>query len=110
MRPAVAARIWYGLLRWAVEQPLERQALAQLSVSKDLTESTRKNASAAFAHVEALLHQCRAEGTLRDAPLTFVGMLVMAMADATIDSIASDPEAAERHSSIGFEAMWRAIS
>ncbi|MFZ3485516.1 TetR/AcrR family transcriptional regulator [Sphingomonas sp. 3-13AW] len=102
--------VWYGLLRWADEQRLERQALAQLSVSKDLTDPSRNIASEPFAHVEALLDRCRIGGPMHNASLTFVGALVMAMADATINSIADDPAAAERHAAIGFDAMWRAIT
>lgn len=102
--------VWYGLLRWADEQPLERQALAQLSVSKDLTDLSRIIASEPFIHVEGLLDQCRTGGPMRNASRSFVGGLVMAMADATIDSIADDPGTAERHAAIGFEAMWRAIT
>lgn len=102
--------VWYGMLRWAREKPLERLALAQLGVSNDLTPATRDIASRPYARVVALLDRCRADGAMRDASPMFVASLVMAMTEATIDDIAADPAAAERHAAIGFDALWRSIS
>ena len=102
--------VWYGMLRWAREKPLERLALAQLGVSNDLTPATRDIASRPYARVVALLDRCRADGAMRDASPMFVASLVMAITEATIDDIAADPVAAERHAAIGFDALWGSIS
>lgn len=101
--------VWYAMLGWARERPLERLALAQISVSKDVTGETRALAAKPFAEVEALLDRCRAKGAMRDASSAFLATMVLAMVDATIDSIAAEPEAADRHAKIGFDALWRAI-
>jgi AcrR family transcriptional regulator len=102
--------VWYGMLRWAAERPQERAALAQLSVSNDVTDTSRAVAHKPYAEVEALLDRCRANGAIRDASLAFVASLVMAMVDAAIDGLAAEPDAAERHAAIGFDALWRAIN
>lgn len=101
--------VWYAMLGWARERPLERLALAQISVSKDVTGETRALAAKPFAEVEAILDRCRAKGAMRDASPAFLATMVLAMVDATIDSIAAEPHAADRHAEIGFDALWRAI-
>ncbi|WP_288486018.1 TetR/AcrR family transcriptional regulator [uncultured Novosphingobium sp.] len=101
--------VWYAMLGWARERPLERLALAQVSVSKDVTDETRALAAKPYAEVEALLDRCRAKGAMRDASPAFLAKMVLAMVDATIDSIAVEPEAADKHAEIGFDALWRAI-
>lgn len=102
--------VWNGFLRWASEHPQERLALARLGVSTDLTPGTRAIASEPYDVIVALLDRCRADGVLRTASPMFVASLVLAMAEATIDAISADPDAADRHVALGFEALWRAIS
>ena len=97
--------VWRGMPRRADEQPLERLALAQLGVSKDLTDATRNLAREPYAYVKALLDRCRANSAMRNASPMFVVGLVIAMIDATIDDIASGSTSAERHAAIGFEAL-----
>jgi AcrR family transcriptional regulator len=107
---AQLARIWSGWVRWALEHEQERRALSHLDVSNDVTEESRRIASAPYADVQTLLDRSRNSGPMRDVPLMFVAAVVMSLVDATIDYIRQDPADSDRYTDIGFEALWRAIS
>lgn len=102
--------VWQAWLHWALSHPEKRRALAHLSVSDDVTSSSRETAGEAFAGVAALLDRSRADGDMGDAPLMFVASLVTALADATIDYMAGDPPDAQKHAAAGFEALWRMVT
>ena len=102
--------VWTGWLRWAIAHPLERRTLAHLGVSNEITKSSHQVAGKAYAGVEALLDQSRANGSLRDAPLMFVASLVTGIVDATVDYTTRDPAHAQIHAAAGFEALWRILT
>ena len=102
--------VWEQCLYWAISHPQERKAIACLSVSPDVTPTTREAASQSIHEVVALLDRIRASGAMHDAPLMFVGSLVMALIEATTQYMAEDPANAPIHARTGFEALWRMVS
>ncbi|MBL6081202.1 TetR/AcrR family transcriptional regulator [Belnapia sp. T18] len=102
--------VWKGWLRWAIDHPQERRALAHLGVSHEVTAESHEAASKSYADVAALLDRSRASGALRDAPLMFVASLVTGIVDATVDYMTQDPASAEKHDAAGFEALWRILT
>lgn len=102
--------VWNRLLGWAIAHPEERKALACLSVSGDITAASHDTAGQSFGDVAALLDRARAQGPMREAPLMFVGSLVMALVDATTLYMASDAANATRHADTGFAALWRMLA
>lgn len=103
-------RMWMQWLRWATANPHKRRALAQLEVADDITDDSRQVAHAAFGGVAALIDRSRADGPMRDAPLSFVLTLMTAIAEATIDTVLREPAEAEARGSAGFDAVWRVIA
>jgi AcrR family transcriptional regulator len=104
------AHMWSGWLRWATSEPDKRRALAQLSVSDEISQQSRAIGRRAMAGVAALLERSREKGVLRTAPPGLVANLINAVAEATVDFIILDPANAEAHRTTGFDAMWRMIS
>ncbi|TGX49125.1 TetR/AcrR family transcriptional regulator [Sphingomonas gei] len=102
--------VWDGWLHWAVEHPRERQVLAHLSVSHDVTAASQQVASEAYAGVATLLDRSRATGPMRDAPLMFVASVVTGLVDATADAMTRDPMRAETYAATGFAALWRILT
>jgi AcrR family transcriptional regulator len=103
-------RMWTQWLRWATASPHKRRALAQLEVADDITADSRQTAHAAFSGIADLVNRSRADGPMRDVPLSFVLTLTTAIAEATIDTVLREPAEAEAHSSAGFDAVWRVIA
>jgi len=101
--------VWDRWVQWAMAHPQERKALAYVAVSHDLTEATRAAASESYAGIATLLERSRAQGALRDAPLMFVGALVLALLDATVNYMAQDEAHAPAHAATGFDALWRIL-
>ena len=102
--------VWERWVEWAMLHPHERKALAYIAVSHDLTDATRAAASQAYAGIASLLERSRANGALRDAPLMFVGALVVALLDATVNYMAQDATHAAEHAATGFAALWRMLA
>jgi AcrR family transcriptional regulator len=99
--------MWDQWLRWATSYPEKRRALAQLDVSDEVTPESHRIVSEAMSGIAALVDRCRANGRMRDASLGFALALTSAVADATVDSILSEPDRAEVHSRVSFDAVWR---
>jgi len=103
-------RMWANTLSWAATSPDKRKALAQLDVSEDLTPASRESGHAVMAEVAALLEKSRANGPMRDVPLTFIVSMVRAMTDATIEFNSREPASADKHSKAAFDALWRMVA
>jgi AcrR family transcriptional regulator len=103
-------QIWQQWLRWAGANQNRRKVLALLMVSEDITPSSRQKGDHGMAPIVSLVDRCRTEGVLRSAPMALVTGLVIAMAEATMDSIAHDPRNANEQEMLAFEALWRALT
>ncbi|MCO5997663.1 TetR/AcrR family transcriptional regulator [Actinoallomurus rhizosphaericola] len=103
-------QMWTQWVRWATTAPDKRRALAQLQMSDDITEQSHQTVSAAFRGIADLLERSRANGPMQDAPLGFLLTLTDAMANAAIDTMIREPDQAESHSRVAFEAVWRVIA
>lgn len=104
------ARVWSNWMNWAVANPDKRRALAQLTVSDEITSATRGAAQKATAELADLMERIRTTGPLRNSPMAFVGMLMNSLAEATMDFMIHDSANAKKHCKAGFETFWRAMT
>jgi AcrR family transcriptional regulator len=102
--------IWSNWMRWEVSNREKRRALAQLSVSDEITPATRAAGHKAMAKIAELMERCRSKGPMRDAPMGFVAAIMNSMAEATMDFMVQDPANADKHCKAGFEALWRVLA
>jgi AcrR family transcriptional regulator len=102
--------MWDHWVRWALDAPEKRRALAHLSVADELTPESRRRVHEAYVPIATLLDGIAKAGPMRDAPLDFVVTILSAIADATIDDVIRNPASAEVRSALGFEALWRALA
>jgi len=101
--------MWSQWLHWATSGPEKRRALAQLVVSDDITPESHQAGKQTMAGIVKLLERSRANGPMRDAPLSFVAALMSALADTTIDFMIQDPANADQHCAAAFDALWRMV-
>src|SRR5580704_17821072 len=99
--------VWQNWMKWAVSHPEKRRALAQLSVSDEITPETRMAGHKTMAPIADLLQRILADGPMSKAPMSFVVALMNATAEATIDLMSQHPAHAKKHCKLGFEALWR---
>jgi AcrR family transcriptional regulator len=102
--------IWRNWGNWAVRFPEKRKALAQLTVSDEITQATRLAGHKTMAAIAALLERIRVAGPMRKVPMSFVAALMNSVADATMDQMIEDPEHAKTHCKNGGEALWRMLA
>jgi AcrR family transcriptional regulator len=103
-------RLWRNWTNWAVSFPEKRRALAQLSVSDEITPEIRTAAHKTMARIAELLEQSRAGGHMSKVPMSFVLMLMSSVAEATMDFMTQDPANAKKHCKTGFDAIWRMLT
>jgi AcrR family transcriptional regulator len=102
--------IWRNWMSWAVHFPEKRRALAQLSVSDEITPATRAAAHKTMAVIAELMERGRANGPMRDTPRSFVVAIMNSVAEATMDYMVQDPKNAKKHCRAGFDALWRMLA
>jgi AcrR family transcriptional regulator len=102
--------LWKKWMNWATANPDKRRALAQLSVSDEITPETRAAGHKMMAHVADLLERARANGSMQKVSLFFLVALMNSVAEATMDFMTQDPANAKKHSKEGFDAFWRMLT
>lgn len=105
-----AFHVWVNWMRWATSNPEKRRAVAQLAVSDQITPETRAALQKNIASLVELMERMRRGGPLRKAPMSFVGALMNALAETTMDFMINDPANAKKHCVAGFEVFWRAVA
>jgi AcrR family transcriptional regulator len=101
---------WSNWMQWAMAEPEKRRALAQLTVSDEITPACRAAGNRAMAAVGALMQRVHANGALRETPMSFAAAIMNSMAEATMDFMVSDPARAREHCQVGFDALWRVLA
>jgi AcrR family transcriptional regulator len=107
---SIALHAWTRYVNWCVANPQKRKAIAQLGVSERLTEQSRAAGMAGFTDLNAFLSQSAGSKLLRQQPAAFVGSILGAIAEATMDFMARDPARAQLYSQAGFEAFWNGLA
>ena len=102
--------LWARWIDWGTSNPSRRRALAQLSVSDLITHASRDASIEQAAVGIGIVRRAIAEGSLRDQSIDFVAALIDALAGTTIDQMLREPETAEAHRDVVFEALWKAIT
>jgi AcrR family transcriptional regulator len=103
-------QLWKKWMNWAISNPEKRRALAQLSVSDEITPETRAAGHKMMAPVADLLERARAHGPMERVSKGFLVALMNSVAEATMDFMTQDPAHAKKHSKEGFDALWRMLS
>ena len=102
-------RVWQNWTNWAVAFPEKRQALAQLSVSGEITAESRAFGHKVMRDLAELADRSREGGPMRKAPLGFVLSIMNAVAESTMDYMTQDANNAKKHCKEGFDALWRMV-
>jgi len=102
-------RLWMTWTQWGSRNPISRKALAQLSVSDQITPASRKAAAQHAAPTIDLIMRASARGALRKAPPHYVTALIDSMAATTIDFMINDPTNADELSRAGLHALLKML-
>ena len=104
------SHLWKKWMNWAISNPDKRRALAQLSVSDEITPENRAAGHKMMAPVANLLERARAHGPMQRVPMGFLVALMNSVAETTMDFMTLDPANARKHSKAGCDAFWRMLS
>lgn len=102
--------MWKRWLRWATSNPEKRRTLAQLEVTDEISLESHELVRDGQRLMSELIERSRAGGPMKDEPVSFVLLVVGAIADTTMDVMIRDPDGADARSDAAFEAMWRVLA
>jgi AcrR family transcriptional regulator len=101
---------WNRYVEWGVSFPRKRRALRQLAVSQNVTQANKMAGRAMFAEIDHVIEKVLARGCLKGFSMDFVGAIMIALAETTIDSIEREPRRSRALTQAGFHAFWNAIT
>ncbi len=102
--------VWDRFIDWGAAHPMKAKAIRQLSVSDRITEDSRRRSGAVLRDVNGMLEQSLADGVLKDQPPAFIGAVLQALAETTLEFIARDPEKREQYKQAGFQVFLNIIT
>ena len=111
--PAPRERIrlmWDRLIDWSAANPVRHKALKQLKVSDRIGPESRRCGEGLFADFKAVLEEALAGHAGEGQSADYVGAVLNALAETTLDFIAREPGRHDHHRALGFETFWKAIA
>jgi AcrR family transcriptional regulator len=102
--------MWDRLIDWSAANPARRKALKQLKVSDRIGAESRRCGETLFADFKAVLGEALAGRGGEAQSADYVGAVLNALAEITLDFIAREPRRYDHHRALGFETFWKAIA
>lgn len=103
--------VWDRYVRWGIANPRQRKVLAQLQVSEVLTKESKDAGGAPFLEVQTMIRDAIEQRLFRsDLPVELVSKSLGALADATMDLMASHPAKANKYRDSAFQMFWAGIT
>jgi AcrR family transcriptional regulator len=103
-----ALHFWNRYLDWGLANTQKRRALEQLAVSDRIGQDVKEQTERDSFGCRDVLTKHLATGALNAVSPTFAVAIMSALAEATLEFIAKEPESAENFRNAGFAAFWRA--
>ncbi|MGE0178721.1 MAG: TetR/AcrR family transcriptional regulator [Sphingomonas sp.] len=103
-------QFWDKFIDWGAANPDRRKALRQLKVSDRIGEDSRRCGERLFADFMTVLDEALAGHAGDDQSADYVGAVLNALAETTLDFIAREPGRHAHHRALGFETFWKAIA
>lgn len=102
--------MWDRLIGWSAANPARLKALKQLKVSDRIGAECRRCGERLFADFKAVLEAGMAGHAGEALTTDYIGALLNAFAEITLDFIAREPKRLDHYRALGFELFWRAIA
>lgn len=102
--------LWDRLIDWGRAHPVQHRAIRQLKVSDRIDADSRQCADGFFRDVRRRLERDLAGHAAEGHSMTYLGAMLDALAEATLEFIARDPARYETYRQSGFDLFWNGIA
>jgi AcrR family transcriptional regulator len=102
--------VWDCYVNWGVSHQAERKTLVLLESSNCVSAEALQAGRAPFRDILAMVDEATSRGLLRDLSRDFILGTLQALAHNTMDFMAAEPKAADRHRIAGFKIFWSGIT
>ncbi|CBG87348.1 TetR/AcrR family transcriptional regulator [Citrobacter rodentium] len=107
---ALTFYIWRSYIRWGLDHTAGHRAIRQLAVSEKISKETEQKADDMFPELRDLCHRSVLPIFMSDEYRAFGDALFLTLAETTMEFATREPARASEFISLGFEAMWRALT
>nr|WP_272213290.1 TetR/AcrR family transcriptional regulator [Marinicella sp. W31]MDC2879236.1 TetR/AcrR family transcriptional regulator [Marinicella sp. W31] len=97
---------WNRLIDWGVTNPTKWRTLKRLKISSQVPDSIRTQGERRFDEAAVVLARALARQAGEDANIRYAGIIMNAIAEATFDAIADNPNQRETLKLRGFAVFW----
>ncbi|WP_319518167.1 TetR/AcrR family transcriptional regulator [uncultured Martelella sp.] len=101
---------WNRLIDWGAVNPEKWRTLRRLKLSSLVSDSAREEGERLFEQAAGVLKRALAQQAGEGASLRYAGLIMTAIAEATFDSIAYDPDQSTRLKQRGFAVFWAGMA
>ncbi|TNV17901.1 TetR/AcrR family transcriptional regulator [Buttiauxella sp. B2] len=102
-----AFHVWKSYVAWACNNPEKRTALQQLTVSRVISEGTRKQSQAMFEVVNHMLSELSNSESCQN--VAFITAVMASLAETTIDFVINEPGRTNEYTDTGFRMFWQSL-
>jgi AcrR family transcriptional regulator len=102
--------LWSSYITWGLEHTAGHRVIRLLAVSEKVTKETEKKADDMFPELRDLCHRSVLPVFMSESFRAFGDALFLSLAETTMEFAAREPDRANDFISLGFEAMWRALT
>ncbi len=102
--------VWDRYVEWGVANPMQQRVLTQIEVGGGLTEESKAAGAAPFAEIQAMTDAAVEQRIMRELPQQFVGAMIRALAETTMEFMRRNSGQAELYRNAGFEVLWAGIT
>lgn len=100
--------VWNRYIGWALQFPDKRRASDQLALFCRISPEASTAVDARLGPINELAQECIPKHVSMSAE--FGSGLMIKLGDLTIEFAEREPDRAELHIAVGFDALWRALS
>ncbi|ENA0074681.1 TetR/AcrR family transcriptional regulator [Citrobacter freundii] len=102
--------IWNSYISWGLNHTCGHRTIRQLAVSEKISKETEQQADDMFPELRDLCHRSVRPEFMSDEYRAFGDGLFLFLAETTMEFAARDSARAKEYISMGFEALWRALT
>jgi len=102
--------VWDQYIAWGMANPSECNVLKKMQVWEGLTCDSKQAGMAPFAEIQAMCQEAIAQRILIELPERFVGALLGAQIEVTMEFMKLEPAKAQMYRALGFEVFWAGIT
>lgn len=100
-------QIWYRLIDWGIQHPVERKVMHQLKASDRISEQSRRHCEDMLRDARQMVEHCLTGYAAADRIGFYIDRVLFGLANVTVDGIDARPGDRDAITQAGFDLFWK---